>query len=113
MPVNIEVDYSPALTEGERLLLISIESSIAEFVWDVLSIPRTRWTPWQDEKGRTLYILTPWDRRAEVIVHYSEIEIRKLTEAAVTLATAKTDIALGRRNQVQPGFSERPETEGV
>lgn len=103
MPIEIEVDYSSALTEAERALLVSVENSVAESVWSVLSIPHTRWTPWESEHY-TLYILTPWNQLSNVIVHYSEPELRTLTED-----TVKNDIAFGRRNEVRPGFSARPE----
>lgn len=104
MPVEIEVGYSPALTEAERLLLTSIEGPITESVCSVFSIPRVRWTPWQNEHGHTLYILAPSNERSDIIVHYSEAEIRQLTRDS-----AENDVAFGRRNQVQSGFSERPE----
>lgn len=89
-------------------MLVRIERPIAESVWSVLSIPRTRWTAWQSER-HSLYVLTPWNERSEVIVHYSEAEVLKLTED--TNDTIKNDIAFRRRKQVQPGFSERPEPE--
>lgn len=102
MPVDIEVDYSPALTDAELLLLKKIESIIAEPVWSLLSVSRTCWSPWQDELGRTLYVLTRWENQAEVLLHYNETELSSLTSE-----DAKTDIAFKRREQVQSGFSER------
>jgi len=104
MPVDIEVDYSPALTKAERQMLIAIESPVAECVWSVRSIPRTCWRPKQDQHGRALYCLAPYHKPDEVLLCYTEGEIGRLTPEAI-----KSDVALGRRSEIQAGFSDRPE----
>jgi len=104
MPANTKVNYSPALTDVERLLLTGIESHIAESVWKVLQNPQVCWAPWQDGNGRTIYVLTPWNQRSDVITHYNETEIRNL---AAALTTVENDIVFGHRRQVSTEFIER------
>jgi len=106
MPVDIEVDYCPSLTEAERQMLITIESPVAECVWSLRSVSRTRWWPKQDQNGRPLYCLTPYNEPASVILYYTEDEIGRLKPEVI-----KSDIALGRRSELPAGFSDRHEPE--
>ena len=106
MPVDIEVDYSPSLTEAERQMLTGIESPVAECVWGMRSIPRTRWWPKQDQNGRPIYCLTPYNEPASIVFYYSEAEIGRLTPEVI-----KSDVALRRSSELPAGFSDRPEPE--
>lgn len=113
MPNNTQIDYSPALTDAESLLLTGIESNIAESVWKVLQNPRICWAPWQDGNGRTIYVLTPWNQCSEVITHYNESEIRNLAAAAAVLTTVENDIAFGNRRQIPTEFFERRQPSSI
>ena len=109
MPAITEVDYSPALKDAERALLGGIESNIAKAVWNAHQHQKVYWTAWRDGNDRTIYVLVNWHQRTDVIVYFSETEVRKLTESAACIASAENEIAFGSRRQILSGFAERPE----
>jgi len=99
----LEVDCPPPLTAAERLMLCGVTTIIDAAVWGAFLIPRTRWTPKQNEHGHPLYCLTPYDDLANVRSYYTEDEIRRLTKATVL-----DDLSSGRRKQLPSGFFDRP-----
>ena len=104
MAVDIEVDYSPALTEAERQMLLSIKSPVADCVWRHRSISHTCWRPMQDQNGRALYCLAPFHKPDEILLYYIKDEIGRLNPENI-----ESDITFKHRLQVPPGFSDRPE----
>lgn len=106
MPVEIKVDYSPSLTDAECQMLTVIESSVAECVWILRSIPRTLWRPKQDQQARALYCLTPYNEPSNIILYYTETEIGRLNPEVI-----RNDIAFQRRAELPEGFSDRPQLE--